>query len=177
MLNKLLLSLLIMTLFSCNKNQPEDYKNNSPTLDIREYLNGKIKAWGIVESRSGKIIRRFTVNMNGSWKNNEGILDEYFKFDDGELSERKWKIKFKNNHEFTATADDVIGVAKGKQFGNSLQMKYVLDLKMDNGKSYKVNLDDWMYLIDEKTLINKSKIKKFGINFAYLTIMFQKIDG
>ena len=167
-----------MSLLSCNKVTPKDYQNNQPKLDIRNYLNGKIKAWGMIEDRKGKITRRFTVDMEGSWNGDHGKLTEYFTFDDGEKSSRIWHINFSDQHNFTAKADDVIGEAKGSQYGNVMQMEYVLDLEVDKVKKtrYNVTLDDWMYLIDDKILVNKSEIKKFGISFAKLTIFFQKLD-
>jgi len=167
---------LIISLMSCSKISPKNYQNNTPNLDIKKYLNGKVKAWGTLEDRSGKITRRFTVDMVGKWNENEGVLQEYFEFDDAKKDSRTWKIKFSDQNNFTATAGDVVGVAKGEQYGNAMRMKYVLDLRLENGKNYHVSLDDWMYLIDEKTLINKSTIKKFGITFGKLTIFFQKID-
>ena len=170
--------LLSMSLLSCSNIKPKDYQANEPTLDIRHYLNGKIKAWGMLEDRSGKITRRFTVEMEGKWNGNEGVLEEYFVFDDGEKSKRIWTITFSDNHHFKASADDVVGEATGSQYGNAMQMQYVLDLEVDKEKKtrYNVTLDDWMYLLDEKTLVNKSKIKKFGITFGKLTIFFQKVD-
>ncbi|MFT4717923.1 MAG: hypothetical protein ACI9IL_000244 [Rickettsiales bacterium] len=168
--------LLAMSLFSCSSIEPKDYKENNPKLDIRSYLNGKVKAWGMLEDRSGKVTRRFRVEMEGKWNGNEGVLEEYFTFDDGEKSKRIWTIKFSDDHNFTATAGDVIGVAKGSQYGNAMQMEYVLDLEVDKEKKtkYKVTLDDWMYLLDDDILVNKSTIKKFGITFGKLTIFFQK---
>lgn len=177
-MKKTILSIIIMSLFSCSNITPKTYENNHPKLDIRQYLNGKIKAWGMLENRSGKVTRRFVVDMEGKWDDNEGILEEYFTFDDGEKSERIWTIKFSDDHHFTATASDVIGQAKGSQYGNVMQMEYILDLEIDHQKKtrYNVKLDDWMYLLDEKILVNKSDIKKFGITWARLTIFFQKID-
>lgn len=167
-----------MSLFSCSNITPKNYENNNPKLDIRQYLNGKIKAWGMLEDRSGKITRRFVVDMEGKWDGNKGVLEEYFTFDDGEKSERIWTIKFSDDHNFTATADDVVGQAKGSQYGNVMQMEYILDLEIDRQKKtrYNVKLDDWMYLLDEKILVNKADIKKFGIVWAKLTIFFQKIE-
>lgn len=170
----LTITLITMSLFSCTSIKPQDYANNQPKLNIKEYLNGKIKAWGILEDRSGKITRRFTVDMIGTWNGNKGVLEEQFIFDDGEKSSRIWHIELLDDNNFTATAADVVGVAKGQQYGNAIRMSYVLDLEVSKGKRYNVTLDDWMYLLDEKTLINKSSIKKFGITFGKLTIFFKK---
>lgn len=170
----LFINLLIFILMSCSSNKLEKYAKNEPQLDIRKYLNGKIKAWGVLEDRSGVITRRFEVDMTGTWQGDVGTLEEYFYFDDGKKDQRTWKIKFSDNQNFTATAGDVVGTATGKQVGNAMRMNYVLDLMLDSGKRYNVKLDDWMYLIDEKTLVNKSTIKKFGITFGKLTIFFKK---
>ena len=168
--------ILAMSLFSCSNITPKHYQSLEPILDIREFLNGKVKAWGMLEDRNGKVTRRFIVDMEGKWQGNTGVLEEYFTFDDGEKSERIWTINFSDNHNFTATAADVVGIAKGSQYGNAMQMEYVLDLEVDKEKQtrYNVTLDDWMYLLDQKTLVNKSTIKKFGITFGKLTIFFQK---
>lgn len=167
---------LAMSLFSCSNITPKNYQNNEPKLDIRSYLNGKIKAWGMLEDRKGRVTRRFIVDMEGKWKGNEGVLEEYFSFDDGEKSKRIWTIKFSDDHNFEASAADVVGKAVGSQYGNAMQMKYVLDLEVDKekGTRYNVTLDDWMYLLEDDILVNKSEIKKFGITFAKLTIFFQK---
>lgn len=159
-------------LFGCGKDISQ-YQKNTPKLDLRTYLAGKTKAWGILEDRKGNITRRFVVDMQTTWNGNSGILKEYFTFDDGEKSERTWIIEYKDDNTFTATAGDVVGMANGRQLGNALQMKYVLDLKVGK-KNYKVNLDDWMFQLDDKRLVNKSEIKKFGITFARLTIFFEK---
>lgn len=173
----IIIFIAIFMLIPTNKT-PEIYQDKTPKLDIREYLNGNLKAWGMLKNRKGEVTRKFVVDMKGTWDNNSGVLEEYFTFDDGEKSQRIWKINFIDNNNFEAVADDVIGKAVGSQYGNAVQMKYVLDLEVDKekGTKYKVNLDDWMYLVEDDILINESTIKKFGISFAKLTIFFQKID-
>ena len=162
-------------LFSCSKPHPKIYSEEKPKLDIRKYLDGHIIAWGMLENYRGKVTSRFTVDMHASWEGDKGVLKEYFTFASGEKSERIWHIEFSDDNNFTATAADVIGTAKGEQYGNVMRMNYVLDLEVGD-KNYHVKLDDWMYLIDDKILINKSKIKKFGVTVAKLTIFFQKVD-
>jgi len=164
---------MIFLSFSCSINQ-EEYKKNQPNLNIKEYLNGNLEAFGIVKNWRGKVIRRFNVKMKGVWNDNQGVLTESFIFDDGKTEERNWLIDFKSNNKFTAKAKDVIGVANGTQIGNSLKMIYILEIQVD-GKPIEVKVEDWMYLINENQLINESKLKKFGITVGYLTIGFNKI--
>ena len=73
--------------------QPEDYKNTKPKIKIEEYFLGKVKAWGIFQGRSGIVKRQFTAEMNGSFDGENLILDEDFRWNDGEKQHRRWTIK------------------------------------------------------------------------------------
>ena len=48
---------------SCTSVKLSDYANQKPQFDMREYFNGHVVAYGIVQDRSGKVIRRMTVDM------------------------------------------------------------------------------------------------------------------
>lgn len=166
--------LSVMTIFSCSSNDIKIYSNNSPKLNIFDYFDGELEAYGILQDRSGKVTRSFTVKMTGVVKNNQLKLQEYFVFDDGERQERLWVINKVDDNNFTATAGDVVGQANGKQYGNAVNMKYILTIPYKK-TSINVSIDDWMYLIDNESLMNVSKIKKFGFTVAKLSIGFKKL--
>jgi len=67
----------------------------------------------------------------------------------------------------------VIGEARGEVSGNALRWRYVLSLPVDD-EVYRVDFDDWMYLIDEQTLANRSFMSKFGIELGQVTLFFRK---
>ena len=69
--------------------------------------------------------------------------------------------------------DRLPGFGNGFGSGNALRWIYVLKLPADQG-GHEVDVDDWMYLVDEDTLLNRSTINKFGIRFADITIGFRK---
>ncbi len=178
MYKKFKTTLLLMSLgliFGCSSINPEIYSKNSPKLDIREYLKGKLKAHGILQDRNGKVIKSFTVTMTGTWNQNKGKLVEDFIFSDGKKDHREWNIEMTDDNHFTAKAHDTVGYAKGLQYGNAVKMDYVLKIDVD-GKKYDINLIDWIYLVDEKTAINVSKMTKFGFKVGTLTISFKKLD-
>ena len=62
-----LLSLILLTSCTGNKMKPTDFKDQKPRLIIEEYLSGNIKAWGILQDRSGKVTRQFSADLNGKW--------------------------------------------------------------------------------------------------------------
>ena len=62
--------------------KPIDFKDQKPRLIIEDYLSGKVKAWGILQNRSGKVIRQFSADLNGKWDGKHLILDETFNWSD-----------------------------------------------------------------------------------------------
>ena len=151
---------------------PADYAAEQPRLDLRQYFSGTVDGWGYVKDRSGKVIRRMVVEIVCTWNGDEGTLDESFRWSDGKTEKRVWKIR-KDGDRYIGTAGDVVGQATGVAAGNALQWKYVLRLPPEQG-SYEVNMDDWMWQIDERTLANQTLMTKFGIQFAEINIFFRR---
>ncbi|GAA5215524.1 DUF3833 domain-containing protein [Corallincola platygyrae] len=165
----------------------DDYRAEEPPLVLEEYFDGDLIAYGILQDYSGKLTRRFCVELNGQWKQEEGnlvgILDEDFFFDDGEKQKRIWRLVRHQNGEsvhYTGTAGDVIGEASGRTVGNAFHWKYVLRVPVrdEDGSvtEYDLNVDDWMYLFDEEKLFNRSELIKFGITVGEVTLYFEKGD-
>ncbi len=160
-------------LTGCSGIMPKEYEAETPALDIRRYLNGELEAWGTLSDWKGKVVRRFQVSMTGTWQGDVGTLEERFVFNDGEHSARTWTIRFTNEHRFTAKAADVVGSATGEQYGNAVNMRYVLRVPV-GGKEYDIAMNDWLYLINDEVLINRTTMKKFGITVGELAIAFRK---
>ena len=56
----------LLTSCTGNNMKPTDFKNQKPRLIIEEYLSGNVKAWGILQNRSGKVTRQFSADLNGN---------------------------------------------------------------------------------------------------------------
>lgn len=177
---KLLKGILIMGLLTflsgCTGGHSLDhYKGTNPPLDLQEYFTGPIKAWGLVQDYSGKVTRRFDVEMTGSWEGNTGTLQEKFEYYDGEIQERIWTIKKIAANDYEGSASDIIGTATGNTSGNAMRWAYQMDLKVGD-KTYRITFDDWMFLMNDGVLINRSYLKKFGLTVGELTLFMQKQD-
>lgn len=169
---------LIITLFlsACSNNMNiEKFENSGPKLLLEDYFNGKTEAWGLFHDRFGNLKRSFKVDITGTLSNNELILDEKFLYDDGEKDSRIWKIKILGDNQYSGSADDVVGEAKGIAKGNALNWKYKLNLKVKDS-TILVDFDDWMFLQDRNILINRAEVKKWGINVGVVTITFLKVE-
>lgn len=165
--------LVALILGGCEVNNIKEYKNNTPSLRMEDYFSGNVKGYGLVQKNTGAVRRRFVVEMKGTWEGNIGILDEKFVFDDGEKQERQWKLTKIDEHHFTATAHDVVGIASGEQYGNVIHMTYVLSVPY-NGKTINLDMDDWLYRVNDEVVLNNATMKKFGISVGKLTASFFK---
>ena len=160
-------------LAACAGPQVSDYAAEKPALDLATYFNGTLDAYGVFTDRSGKVVRRFTVVMVCTWTGNEGVLDEDFTYSDGEKQRRVWRLKKRPDGHYTGTADDVKGEAVGQSQGNAFRWNYTLLLPVD-GTTYEVQFDDWMYLMDERVMLNKAVMSKFGFRLGEVTLSFVK---
>jgi len=165
-----------LALTGCAGPQIADYAAEKPVLDLREYFNGTLDAYGVFTDRSGKVVKRFTVVMRCSWNGDEGVLDEDFFYSDGTTQKRIWRLKHLGNSRYEGRADDVVGVAQGQTAGNAFRWGYTLALPVD-GKVYEVQFDDWMYLMDQRVMLNKAAMSKFGVFLGEVTLSFVKRGG
>ena len=168
---------IALALIACSSPTVKQYAAEKPTLDLSQYFDGTIDAYGIFTDRSGEVKKRFTVVMEASWKivdgKKQGILDESFEYSDGTKQKRIWRLTEVSPGKYVGKADDVVGEAQGESAGNALNWTYTLALPVD-GTVYNVQFDDWMYLITPKVMLNKAKMSKFGIDLGEVTLSFYK---
>lgn len=160
-------------LAGCATPQVADYAGETPRLDLRQYFNGTIDAWGVFTDRAGKVIKRFSVVMDCSWQGSDGVLDEAFSYSDGTRQRRIWRLKQLDDGRYTGRADDVRGEAAGQQVGNAFHWRYVLALPVE-GKVVEVDMDDWMYLMSDRVMLNKASMSKFGLHLGDVTLSFAR---
>ena len=153
--------------------KPEDYAGREPRLLIEDYFAGKTKAWGLFQDRFGQVRRQFTVDIEGTWDGSRLTLVEDFTYDDGETEQRIWRIDKTGDHSYRGEADDVIGTASGKAFGNAMNWRYKLSLKVGEDR-WTVQFDDWLFLLGDDVIVNRAEVSKFGIEIGQVTLVFRK---
>ncbi len=168
----LLLPPLLIT--GCGGLHLEQYADATPQLDPFAFFPGQTRAWGIVQDWRGRVVRRFDVDIVGSTVDDELVLDETFRYADGENATRQWRIKRGADGTLDGHADDIVGPAEGAYGGNTMRWNYAMDLAVD-GDTYRVRFDDWMWRLDDNVVINRSYIRKFGITVAEVTLFMQKV--
>jgi hypothetical protein len=146
-----------------------------PPLVLEQYFEGRTEAWGVVQNRSGTVQRQFKVDIDGTWDpaTSTLVLDERFAYADGATDRRVWTIRKTGPGRYQGTAPDVIGVAEGLVQGNQLSWVYDINLTLDS-RPVRVTFDDRMWLQSDGILINRAKIRKFGITWGEVLISFRR---
>jgi len=168
-------------LAGCASQKVADYKDELPSLDMRSYFNGIVDAYGVFTDRSGKVVKRFTVEMKCSWQGapgqEVGVLDEDFLYSDGSKQKRIWTLQrapgSAGQGVYSGRADDVVGQASGEERGNAFYWSYYLNLPVD-GRVIEVRFDDWMYLMNDRVMLNKASMSKWGVHLGDVTLSFSK---
>ncbi|MBY0238093.1 MAG: DUF3833 domain-containing protein [Burkholderiaceae bacterium] len=172
-MKKLFGGLLLAILAGCAGPDVQHYRAQQPVLDLAVYFNGTVDAWGMFQSRGGVVEKRFHVTITGTVGDGTLTLDEQFLYDDGSRQRRVWHLTRAADGRWQGRADDVKGTAQGELAGNALRWQYTLLLPV-SGRTYEMAFDDWMFLIDDCTMINRASMAKFGIELGQVTLMFRR---
>ncbi len=163
----------LLGLNGCSSVTVNQYAQQQPVLDLQQYFNGTLDAYGMFQKRSGEVVKRFHVVIDARWQGDVGTLDERFTYSDGTTQQRIWTITKTGAQSYRGTASDVVGEATGERAGNALRWRYVLALPVDD-KVYHVDFDDWMFLMDDRIMLNRSTMSKWGFDLGEVTLTFVK---
>lgn len=162
-----------LVITGCAGPQLSDYADSRPVFDLRQYFNGTVMAHGLVSDRNGKVLRSFVVTLRCNWVGDAGTLDEEFAYSDGEHQRRIWRVQKLADGSYTGAADDVVGQALGTTSGSAFNWHYTLRVPV-SGSVYELQFDDWMHRVDERTVLNKAVMSKFGVRVGDVTLSFTK---
>ena len=173
-MNKWLVPLTQVSLVVGRKTEePKSSVKRMPRLDLYEYFSGSTQAWGLFEDRFGRVRRQFHVEIEGDVEAGVLVLVENFLYDDGERDQRVWRIRQDGPGCYVGRAADVVGEARGYAAGNTLSWRYDMALKIGERK-LRVSFSDWMYLQADNVLINRARVRKFGLRVGSVSLFFKK---
>lgn len=146
---------------------PADYATQGPTFDLRRHLSGPIQCEGVIFGPTGRVTSRFVADMDGKWDGTTGTLSEVFHYDSGTTQHRAWTLALGPDGSISATAPDVVGQGHGRVEGSGVLLRYRIRLTPEAG-GHVLDVTDWMYLMENGTIMNRSQFRKFGIKVAEL---------
>ncbi|MBI1173049.1 DUF3833 family protein [bacterium] len=144
-----------------------EYKGKGPQFDPRTHLSGPILCEGVIYGPFGRVSSRFVADMEGKWDGTRGTLTERFRYDSGATQDRAWRLSLSNDGSIRAEADDLVGAGSGRTEGPACEMRYRIRLPAEAG-GHVLDVVDWMYLMPNGTIMNRSQFRKFGIKVAEL---------
>jgi hypothetical protein len=155
---------------------PEDFADKGPEFDLREHLNGPLLCEGVIYGPTGRVSSRFVADFEAKWDGNVGRMTERFRYDTGTVQNREWNLTIGNDGSIKAEAPDVVGTGRGMQKGPAVLLEYKIRLPEESG-GHVLDATDWMYLVDNGTIMNRSQFRKFGITVAELVATMRKKDA
>jgi hypothetical protein len=152
---------------------PDNYAYLHPNFDLRHHLNGRFVCEGVVFGPLGRVTSRFAADVEATWTGDSGLMKEHFRYDSGATQDREWQLTLLEGGAVRAEAKDVVGKGEGRVIGSALQLLYRIRLPDDVG-GHVLDVIDWMYLLENGTIVNRSQFRKFGFKVAELIATFRK---
>ncbi len=156
--------------------KPADYAGTEPRFDLRRHLNGPLLCEGVIYGPTGRVSSRFVADFDARWDGNVGVMKERFRYDSGAVQDREWTLTLGNDGSVKATAPDVVGEGAGRAEGGAVQLNYRIRLTPEAG-GHVLTVNDWMYLMENGTIMNRSQFTKFGIKVAELVATMRKKEA
>ena len=154
-------------LFGFAGQKPADYAEEDRDFDIREHLNGPIDCEGVIFGPTGRVSSRFVAEFDATWEGDKGVMSEHFSYDSGLEQDREWRLTLLEGGRIHAEADDLVGQGTGQQTGSGVVLRYSIRLSESAG-GHVLDVVDWMYLMENGTIMNRSQFRKYGIKVAEL---------
>jgi hypothetical protein len=150
----------------------ERFESSGPSFDPVTFWTGHTRSWGVIENRSGQPTGIVTTDCIGSAEGDDGLrMTQTLTLGDGTVQHREWHMRRTAQGEFQASANDMVGMAAGSARGRAFHWSWTLATKPGDALR-DVTMDQWMYLMDGGTMVNRTTIRKFGIVLAEVTEQF-----
>lgn len=174
-LHRTIAALLLIGLASCSSPLPmARFADDKLRFDPIAFFSGHVASWGVVEDRSGAPTGRVLTDCRGEPDGPDGLhMAQRLEFEDGSVQQRDWHVRRTGPQSYEATANDMVGTAVGEASGRVFHWRWVLATAPDN-RLADVTLEQWMYLTDGGTMMNRTVITKLGIVVASVTEHFAK---
>lgn len=156
----------------------DDFKGTSPEFLPEEFFNGRLEGWGVLESVIGGLQKRSTITAEGKWDEQAQAVHftETYTFDDGHQDTLRWTIRKLGPGRYAGAEPRLEGDAEGEQAGCAFHWQYTRDTPQPDGKSTKLNFDDWFYMIDARACMVRGTAGRAGLPFATAHVTYRKIS-
>ena len=143
-------------------------------FEFEKFFTGKVLATGYMcffypQTRKKKL----KVIFKGVFKNKKLYLTEEY-FEDNLKTIREWQFEKVDKNIFFGNGKNIVNPFELRIKDNFLEMSYKFKTQCKN-LHFNVHVKDHMYVINETTLINYTRISKFLIPIAETQLLYKKL--
>ncbi len=155
-----------------HKAQPPSLGAAEPAFDPIAFFDGHIRSWGVVENRSGAPTGWVVTDCEGYTDGPDQLrMVQHLSFQHDQAQTRIWTLRRSGPQRYEATANDMIGSAIGEAAGRTFHWKWVL-AKSPGSRPFSVTMEQWMFRLDDGSVMIRSTISKLGIIIAEVSEQF-----
>ena len=150
-------------------------KNNAlKKFEFEKFFTGKVEATGYMCLFYPRIRKKkLKVIFKGFFKNEKlKLIEEYF--EDNLKTIRQWQFEKIDKNKFIGNGKNIANPFELYIKDNFLEMSYKFKTKFKN-INFNVHVKDCMYVINENTLLNYTRISKFLIPIAETQLLYKKL--
>jgi hypothetical protein len=151
----------------CATLRPHDFSTTPTHFELDRYFVGHARSWGVFENTRGQPQLHFTCDSYGKRDDHGDVaLHQQFRFSDGKTPTRDWRIHRIDATHWEATANDMIGVARGEGDGNAFYWEYTITLDRSDPFAT-VHIRQWIYEPEgTDVLMTRLVISKLGVTVS-----------
>ena len=144
-----------------------------PAFDPVRFFTGHVRSWGVIEDRSGQPTSPVVTDCTGEADGPDGLhMTQRLTIGTDAPVTREWRMRRTGPGRFEATANDMVGTATGTASGRVFHWEWTLALEPGNAIK-NVTMEQWWYLQEDGSMLNRTMVKKFGIIAAEVTEVFK----
>ena len=147
----------------------DEFAATTPAFDPVRFFTGHVTSWGVAE-RSGQPTDIVVTDCVGTPEGDHIHLIQTLTVG-GDVTHREWQFKRTTPGHYEATANDMVGTAHGTSAGRAFHWNWVLATKPGN-RLFDVTMDQWWYLLDDGTMLNRTTVTKLGFTIAQVSEHF-----
>lgn len=171
-----LAALAVALLAGCSDERPlARFAGDGPDFDPVRFFTGHVRSWGVVEDRGGAPTGRVRTDCQGEAEGADGLhMEQRLTMEDGTTTTRDWHMRRTGPRAYSATANDMVGSAAGEAQGRAFHWRWVLATRPGN-PLFDVTMEQWMYLMDDGAMVNRTVVSKLGLVLAEVTEQFERV--
>ena len=167
---------LALLLSGCGKAMHvQDFAKTSPAFDPLTFWTGHTHSWGVIENRAGAPTEMVETDCLGEPEGPDGLqMRQTLTESDGTVTHRDWHLRRIAPGQFEAAANDMVGTAHGQAAGRAFHWDWVWAAGGGNPLKH-VTMHQWMYLMPDGTMMNRTVVTKLGVTLAQVSEQFSRV--